>query len=367
MERRLAWLLLGLFGLACMGFGPPVLTESDIPHQQLTLQQIRTMRTSSAPSVGAASAILVNPTSGQILYTKNEHARRAPASLTKILTASVALQREHPDTILITEQSDIMVWSVVGLKSGERLTLTELLHYLLIPSDNATANTIARCIGGDVSTYVGWMNDLAAAWGMTNTHFGNAHGLDTPSAHTTAFDMALASYYAMQNPLFAQIVAKDMAVLDDGDRVVENTNKLVGSYAGAAGVKTGTTDDAGECLSAWVKRPTGTALSVVLGSEDRFVDSLLLLEYFFTNFAEATADLPPTDQNRYLDDAGNWRSVCLKAPVTMLVRPYQVGSLRCYRRIDSIAADHDATQPVGVLQITIGGQVVREEAIYLCE
>ncbi len=365
MLRRLLLIAIAFSGLWCLGFGPPVLTESDLPRKSLTLHQIRDMRETAPPDVRAAAYILVNPTTGQVLLAKNEHERRAPASLTKILTAIVALQRERLDTVITTAREDVVVWSVVGLKSGEYLTLRELLYYLLLPSDNATALTIARHIGGDSATFVGWMNELAASWGMNETHFANAHGLDKQGAYTTAFDQALAAYYAMQNPTFAEIVRVDSAAFRESDRSMESTNRLLFSYPGTVGVKTGTTDAAGECLTAWVKRPTGEALSVVLGSNDRFVDSVMLLDYFYTNFAEARADMPPNDQNRYLDEAGNWREVCLRAPVTMLVRPSQVGSLTCYRRIDSFAADHDPTRPVGVLQISLGGDLVHEEAIYL--
>jgi len=365
MLRRLLLFAIAVGGLCCLGFGPPVLTESDLPRKGLTLHQIREMRETAAPVVTAEAYILVNPTTGQVLLAKNEHERRAPASLTKILTASLALQRERLDTVITTAREDVVVWSVVGLKSGEYLTLRELLYYLLLPSDNAVALTIARHIGGDPATFVGLMNDLAASWGMNESHFTNPHGLDKEGTYSTAFDQALAAYYAMQNPAFAEIVREDTAAFHESDRSMESSNRLLFSYPGTVGVKTGTTDNAGQCLTAWVDRPTGKALSVVLGSDDRFVDSALLLDYFYTNFAEATADMPPTDQNRYLDDAGVWRDVCLRAPVTMLVRPSQVGSLTCYRRIDSFAADHDPTQPVGVLQISLGGTLVHEEAIYL--
>jgi len=363
MPRRLAWFLLIALTVPCLAFGPAVLTESDLARNGLTLQQIGDMRQVDVPQLHAEAAVLVNPTTGQILYTLNEHEQRAPASLTKIVTAIVALQHERQDTKLVTTSADIMVYSVVGLESGEGLTLRELLYYLLLPSDNAAAMTIARTVGGDVETFVGWMNELAASWGMKDTHFVNPHGIDEDGGYTTAYDEAIAAYYAMQNPVFAEIVRESLTYV--GGRTVESTNKLLGLYSGTIGVKTGTTDLAGECLIAWVERPAGTAMTVVMGSDDRFVDSVLLLDYFYANFAEVTIDLKDTEQNRYRDDQGNWRAVCLQAPVTMLIDPSQVGSVTCYRRIDSIDSAHDPTQPVGILQIALGGTIVREEAIYL--
>jgi D-alanyl-D-alanine carboxypeptidase (penicillin-binding protein 5/6) len=363
MQRRFAWCVLIALCMPCLAFGPAQLAESDLPGGHYTLQQIAAMRPVARPEVGAASAILVNPTTGQILYALNEHERRAPASLTKIVTAVVALQHERQDKKLVTTSADIMVYSVLGLQPGEGLTLRELLYYLLVPSDNASALTIARCVGGDIPTFVGWMNELVASWGLQNTHFMNPHGIDREGAYTTAFDEAIASYYAMQNPVFAEIVRE--ALTYQAGRTLESTNELLTTYSGTIGVKTGTTDEAGQCLAAWVKRPTGEALTVVMGSEDRFSDSVKLLDYFYANYAEVRVDLAPSDQNRYRDAEGNWHAICLRTPVTLLVHPAQAGNITVYRRIDTTDPTHDPAQPVGVVQIALGGRIIREEAIYL--
>jgi len=362
-SRRVAWLLVSVLSFLSMGFGPPVLTDSDLLQRTLTPHQIGAMRQLSPPRISAASALLVNTTTRQILYAHNEHERRAPASLVKMMTAMVALQRGRQDQEIIIRRADLQPGSISGLENGEKLTLRHLLFLLLLPSDNAASMAIARGLAGEVETFVGWMNELAASWGLQETHFANPHGLDHPDTYSTAYDMAILASYAMNDSTFAGIVQNPKAYV--AGHWVESTNELLTTYPGTIGVKTGTTDEAGECLATMTSRPSGTMVSVVMGSEDRFVDTRLLLDYAYAGYAEIRIDLPDTPQNRYLDENHDWQAFMLREPLTLLVSPWQARAWSCYRRIDNIAANPDPEAPIGVLEVSLAGHHLTEVPIYV--
>ncbi len=362
--RKRLLLIISLLACLTVGFGPPTLTDGDIPSRTLTPQQLRAMQqVSTVPAISAESAILVNVNSREILYQKNAHERRAPASLTKLATALVALQRGNLEAKYAVWPVDLAATTSAGLHNGEHLSVLELLHIMLIPSDNAAANCIARNMAGNVATFVGWMNELAGSLGLEDTHFANAHGLDHPELYSTAYDMAILALYAMQDDRIADIVAYDQKVM--ARHWLINTNKLLTTYPGTVGVKTGTTDNAGECLIAMVRRPQGTVMSVVMGSQDRFLDSVLLLDYYYANYAEITISVPNTPLNRFQDDDGIWRSLRIEKPVTLLVRPWQTGTVSIYRRIDDTRGRLPSGTAVGTLEISIAGQVVRSEPLYV--
>lgn len=361
-SRRVTFLLLSVLSCLCTAFGPPVLTDSDIPRQRSTLHQIRIMRRIPVPEITAASAILVDSTTGEILYAHNEHERRAPASLVKIVTALVALQRGRQDQEITVRGQDLHVYSVSYLKSGEGLSLRQLLFFLLIPSDNVAAMTIARGLAGDARTYVQWMNELASSWGLVDTHFANPHGLDHKDGYSTVYDMAIIARHAMDDPVFSDIVRRPEAIA--AWRRLESTNELLNTYYGTIGVKTGTEELAGECFAAMVDRPSGKALSVVMGSEDRFYDTRLLVDYFYANYAELHIDLPDTPQNRYLGENNTWREFGLKEPITLLVSPWQVDTATFYRRIDNISTNPDPDEPIGALVVTLSGKPLTEVPLY---
>jgi len=361
-RRTMLWLL-GLLSLCCLGFGPPMLTDADVPTRWVTPEQLAAVHQVEPPQISAEAALLADVATGQVLYAHNEHERRAPASLAKIVTAMVALRVGRQDQEITVATADLYVDSVADLKTGERLTLRQLLFLLLVPSDNRAAMVIARGLAGDYGTFVTWMNDLSAQWGMVDTHFANPHGLDHAEAYSTAYDMAIAARNAMADPVFADIVSYRDAVI--AGHWVVSTNELLNTYPGAVGIKTGTTDRAGQCLAAMVDRVQGQALSVVMGSSDRFLDTRLLMDYYYANYAVLTIDLPPTDQNRYLDEEGNWQAFRLERPFAMLIKPWQVGSARAYRRIDTLSANPDPSAPIGALEITLDGRRVAEVPLYV--
>jgi D-alanyl-D-alanine carboxypeptidase (penicillin-binding protein 5/6) len=362
VRHRVATVLLVILAGLCLGFGPPRLTESDAAVRSLTPQQIALMREDAVPPFTAAAALLVSPTTGQIIYAQNEHARRAPASLTKLVTALVAMERGDLDQPVTVTKEDLKIWTMIGLQEKETLSLYDMLYVLLIPSDNTAAVTIARTLGGTESVFVGWMNELVERWGLRNTHFANPHGLDAEENYTSAWDMAQIALYAESTPLLREILSTPETIA--ADRKLVSTNEMLRSYPGAVGVKTGTEELAGECLITLVERPQGDALSVVLGSTDRYADSKALLDHFYGHYAELHFDLPETPLNRYVDVEGNVHAFGLREPVTRLVRSWQMGSVTMIRRISNPATDPSADEPIGTLEIYIAGKPLAEVPLY---
>lgn len=359
------WLvcLCGLLVLFCTGFGPPVLTNGDVPLRRVNRWTLAGMGQPPAPEITAASAFLYNPTTRQVIYTKNPHSRRAPGSLSKIVTAMVAIESEQWEKTIVIREEDLAVWSMIGMAEGEEHSLLDLLYLLLIPSDNAAAQAIARGLAGDVDTFVGWMNERVSGWGLQDTRFANPTGLDDVDNYTSAYDIALIAERAMRDPVFAAIVGN--YEINAAGFGLKNTNEMLVKYEGTVGVKTGTTDQAGECLVTMVKRPQGDALCVVMGSEDRYKDSSLLLDYFYDQYTELHVDLPETPQNRYVDQDGAWHSFGLQEPIDILVESWQVDSLRFVRDIHNPATQPAPDEAVGTLIVYLNDQPVLERPLYV--
>lgn len=243
----------------------------------------------TGPSIRASAAILVEAVSGMILYAKNEHQQRAPASTTKIMTAIVALEKGNlEDIVTVSPRAARTGGSSLWLKAGDMLSLGELLEGVLLRSGNDGSVALAEHIAGSEQGFVELMNRKAREIGALKSRFRNTHGLTTPNHYTTAFDLAQITRYGFTHPEFTRIVgAKEESVewfMREKTRMARNTNRLLWSFAGADGVKTGTTSRAGYCLVASATRDGRKFISVVLNSPDRWGESARLLEYGFNNF-----------------------------------------------------------------------------------
>lgn len=255
----------------------------------ITLLWVRPVQ-AEPPQVHSRAVVLMDGASGEILYGLEPHKRRAPASTTKIMTALLALERgDLGKTVQVSKHSGWTdIGSGVGLSPGDELTRYELLKAALIVSANDAAVAIAEDIGGSEPAFAQEMNRKAAALGAYDTNFVNANGYSKPDHYSTAYDLAVITRAAMTNPEFAALVRTQEAVIHwenkDKQVTIQNTNRLLWSYPGIIGVKTGTTSAAGECLVAAAERDGWRLIAVVLGSSQRFNDSTRLLDYGFNNF-----------------------------------------------------------------------------------
>jgi D-alanyl-D-alanine carboxypeptidase len=234
-------------------------------------------------SVRSVAAIAIDGSSGHALAAKNADARLAPASLTKMMTALVAVRRASlADSILATERSRSEP-SIIGLDPGDVLSLEDMLYGLLLPSGNDAALAIAENIGGgSIDTFVGWMNDQAAAMGLKNTHFANPHGLDQPGHYSSARDMAAIGRALMAEPALASIVATPRHVVAGPPLYLfRNSNPILGTVPTIDGIKTGFTDDAGRCFAVSATRDGRRIIAVVLNSPNIGLDAQALLDAEF--------------------------------------------------------------------------------------
>lgn len=247
---------------------------------------------SAPPKIEAQAAILMDAKTGQILFEKNSHARNAPASTTKVLTAIIAIESGHlDDEVKVSSRAANTAGSSMHLSSGQIISMRELVTGLLLRSGNDAAVAIAEHLAGTVEDFVTLMNQKAQLLDATASHFANPHGLTAPGHYSTAFDLAWISRYALTNPIFATIVnTKETNIewLDrrgkEHDQSLRNTNKLLWLLEEADGVKTGTTNQAGPCLIASATRGNQKLIAVVLHDHSRWVDSMKLLKYGFDSF-----------------------------------------------------------------------------------
>lgn len=241
----------------------------------------------SAAEVSAGSAILYDADTHTIYFKKDADERRLIASTTKIMTALVALQELDMEAIVsVPDAATRLGGSSMYLKSGERLSVRELLYGLLLMSGNDAAYTLADACGG-VEAFSGKMNALAQTLGLRNTCFANPHGLDDENNYSTARDMAVLAAYALENPDFAGICSCHSAKL--GERWMKNHNKLLDMYDGTLGVKTGFTKAAGRCLVSAAARDGRRLICVTLHAPDDWNDHIRLYEEQFGQLVEHCA------------------------------------------------------------------------------
>jgi D-alanyl-D-alanine carboxypeptidase len=240
------------------------------------------------PQISALSAAVLEEPCGRTVYAFNEHTTYPPASLTKMMTALVAVKFGTMDQ-LITSPIDGGALStatdgtVIGLTVGEQLNLRDLLYGLLMRSGNDAALAIAVAIGGSEAGFVQMMNGHALELGLTDTNFTNPHGLDDVHLYSSAYDIAHMGIELLRNPDLAQIVrtTEYEPAWDNGP--LTNINLFLGQYPGAIGVKTGYTDTAGQTIVAAAQRGGRTLVAGIMHSADQYVDAAALLDWAFEN------------------------------------------------------------------------------------
>lgn len=240
-----------------------------------------------AISTSAASAVLIEQESGRVLYAQNADEERLIASITKIMTAVVAIEYGDLRAEYTVTWDDMAEGSSMYLAPGDVLTLEELLYGLMLSSGNDAALAVAHCVAGEVEAFVGLMNATARRFGMAHSHFANPNGLDAEGHYASASDMARLTAYALENQVFRRIVST--ASITIGERYLSNHNKLLRLYDGCLGVKTGYTQAAGRTLVSAAQREGMTLICVTLHDGDDWNDHMALLDYGFDTYHVETA------------------------------------------------------------------------------
>jgi len=240
----------------------------------------------SSPSVvGVRAALLIERESGQILYAKAEDQRLPPASLTKVMTALVALESDLLETtVTIDRESMVPRRPKIGFRPGDRFTLRALVTAMLITSANDACLAVARHIGGSEAEFVAMMNEKAEALGLADTHFSNACGFDGPEHYSSARDLAILTEEALKDDVFAMIVRTVKTAISTIDERrhfrLSNTNRLLVN-PDVTGLKTGFTNEAGHCLIATASRNGKSLLLIGLHFRHRWGGPMALLRYGF--------------------------------------------------------------------------------------
>lgn len=242
-----------------------------------------------ALGLSAQSAILIDAESGRILYESNGFHKMSMASTTKIMTAVVAIENMPLDTkIKIPKEATGIEGSSIYLCEGEILTLEQLLYALLLASANDAATAIALSLGKSIEGFAQMMNECAERIGLIDSHFENPHGLDSDNHYTTASDLAKLTAYALTLPAFRKIVSTQKTTIPFNNtenlRYLTNHNKLLKSYQGAIGVKTGFTKKSGRCLVSSASRDGVTLIAVTLNAPNDWKDHTAMLDYGFQNY-----------------------------------------------------------------------------------
>ncbi|MCM3566741.1 D-alanyl-D-alanine carboxypeptidase family protein [Neobacillus mesonae] len=240
--------------------------------------------------VSAASAVLIEQKSGRVLYEKEAYTKRRIASITKIMTAILAIESGKMDqTVTVSENAARTEGSSVYLKPGQKIKLEDLVYGLMLRSGNDTAVAIAEYVGGSVEGFAYLMNQKAKEIGMLNTHFANPHGLDDHENHySTAYDMAILTRYAMQNKTYQKIAGTKVHRApnpnEDWDYVWKNKNRLLTKYKYATGGKTGFTKRAKRTLVTTASKGDMDLIAVTLNAPDDWNDHISMYDYGFKNY-----------------------------------------------------------------------------------
>ena len=334
--------------------------------------------------VPGKSALLMDMTTGKVLYEKNAHEKLAPASVTKVMTMLLIMEAIDSgrigwnDTVTASEAAAAKGGSQIYLKVGESMTVSDMLKSIAVSSANDAACAMAEHIAGSEAAFVEKMNQRAKELGMENTLFANCTGLDDEADaskhYTSAYDIALMSRELMlHHPDIMKFTTIWMDTVRDGAFGLANTNKLVRFYNGATGLKTGFTSSAGYCLSATASRDGLSLVAVVMGAEtsqDRFAACKQMLDYGFANFALVQPEIPQTNQVAVKLGKSSLVAAIPSENVKLLIDKSQRGEITTQITLEeSVTAPVSKGQKLGILTVKAGDQVltqvnlVAEEAV----
>ncbi len=231
--------------------------------------------------------VLIEASTGRVLYASNENERLYPASTTKVLTALCALNNLPLDRVIeVPKEAAGVEGSSIYLKAGQKISVEDLLFGLMLRSGNDAATTLAIATSGSVEEFAKLMNKTAGECGAKDSNFVNPHGLQNEQHYTTALDLAKITAKAYENPDFVRIVSSKTRKIkiDDTELVIANKNKMLKLFKGANGVKTGFTKSSGRCLVSGAKRDGMQLISVVLNCGDMWNESIRMLDFGFVNY-----------------------------------------------------------------------------------
>ncbi len=353
----------------CVIWAAPVSADGN-PEEVMSDEVVPTA--ADVADIPAKSAILMDATSGRVLFEKNPDEPMPPASITKIMTLLLVFEAmdegklTYADMVTCSENANSMGGTQIWLEVGEQMSAEDLIKATAINSANDAAMALAEHVGGSEMAFVEMMNQKAKDLGMANTHFVNPTGLDADGHVSTARDIALMSRELLKHKDITKFSTVWMDSLRDGKTGLTNTNKLVRFYKGCTGLKTGTTDGAGSCLSATAERNGLSLIAVSMGSttsDERFSSCRTMLDYGFSAFEHFTPEILPEDLTPVAIIKGVDKEVELsyETPEPILIPKGRGGDIE---KTIAIQPDVEAPvlqgQAVGEARFTLDGETICE-------
>lgn len=370
----------------------PAASASPSPAADSSAEESAETKKDAFPQPRAKAALLVDRKSDRVIYSAHADEKMYPASLTKMMTALLAFEKGNLADVLTTTDTALAdityLHSRIDLKSGEQMSLENMLTALLVSSANDAANVIAEYISGDIPSFVELMNTRAKELGMENTHFANPHGFHDDNHYTTANDLAKLAREVLKNQKFCEIVkiktAKLPATNISKERTISSTNHLISRYRNtfhyypyATGVKTGSTTEAGNCLVATAEKNGMSLLSVVLGCENAdqnenaysFVDTKAMFEYVFNNYKSVTVAHSSdviADSKVYEAKDGTRVALSPSKDISMLLpADYKAEEIQTQTKLDdNISAPIEKGALMGYVTYSFRGETMETAELY---
>lgn len=323
------------------------------------------------------SSILMCADTGDIIYENNAYEHLSPASVTKVMSMLLILEALESgkislsDEVVTSKNAVAMGGSQIWLEEGEKMTVDELFKAVAVASANDACTALAEYIAGSTTSFVSMMNERAKELGLENTNFENCTGLDDTATnhYSCAYDIAVISREVMQHELIKNYTTIWLDYLRNGETELNNTNKLVNTYNGITGLKTGTTSKAGFCVCATAERNGMSLISVVLGadtSEDRFTSASNMLDYGFANYQIIVPEIDETQISTVKVINGIEKSVMLIYDETdkILVKKGGEDITYEYKTESSVSAPVKSGDKLGEIIIKSGNETIRTVKLY---
>ena len=319
--------------------------------------------------VTAPSAVLMEASTGQVLFEKDPHALRSCASITKVMTLCLVFQAldsgqlSLDQTLTASAHAASMGGSDIWLEEGEAMSVDDLIKATVIMSANDAAVVLAEAVSGSEDAFVAQMNEKAQQLGMNDTVFKNCNGLDEEGHVTSAYDVALMSRELIRHEKVFDYALTWMDSVRGGETQLVNTNKLIRSYPGITGLKTGTTGEAGSCITATAEREGLSLIAVVLGADStdhRFQDAAALLDYGFAGWKATVPESPALEPVPVARGMEPQVEPVLGEMPTLLLKAGEAGEVETAVTYEELTAPVTRGDVIGQVTCTVDGSVMAQ-------
>ena len=323
-------------------------------------------------AVTAPAAVLMEASTGQVLFEKGAHDRRACASITKVMTLLLTFEALEAGELSLDQEltasahAASMGGSDIWLEEGEQMTVDDLLKATVIMSANDAAVVLAEAVSGSEEAFVARMNERAGELGMEDTVFKNCNGLDEEGHLTSAYDVAVMSRALLAHEKIRDYSLTWMDSVRNGETQLVNTNKLIRSYQGITGLKTGTTGQAGSCISATAQREGMELIAVVLGAEStdlRFQDAKALLDYGFAGWKTVTPETPFLQPAAVEGGMAQTVEVAAGEMPSLLLQAAEEAQVETVVQLEPVKAPVEQGQELGRILCQVAGETVAQVPI----